>query len=81
MFRKGGTHRITISIETFWFATTGMTHLLQNGCLSSVGIADDQDSKAFNSLLGVLEKKLGRLMRSPYKISVWKSLLRHYDMS
>jgi hypothetical protein len=38
-------------IGTNWFTTPGMAYLLQNGCLPGVGVADDQDSKALNSLL------------------------------
>jgi hypothetical protein len=43
-------HLVSVHVETFWFATLGMAHLIQNGCLSGIGIADDQDSKALNGL-------------------------------
>jgi hypothetical protein len=43
-------HLVSLRVETIWFAAFGMTHFIQNGCLSGVGIADDQDSKVLNGL-------------------------------
>jgi hypothetical protein len=48
--QKDMSHLVSVCVETIWFATIGMTHFIQNGCLSGVGIADDQDSKALNGL-------------------------------
>jgi len=42
---KHKTHLVTVLVETIRFAIFGMAHLVQNGCLSGVGVADDQDSK------------------------------------
>jgi hypothetical protein len=38
-------------IEIDWFATLCMADLLQNGCLSGVGVADDQNPKVLDALL------------------------------
>ena len=71
-------HLVSVLVEMSWFATSGMAHFIQNGCLSGVGIAYDQDSKTLNGLLDrVLENKPARGMGSPYKISVCGLLLRH----
>ncbi len=48
--QKDMSHLVSVRVETIWFATFGMAHFIENGCLSGVGIADDQDSKALNGL-------------------------------
>ena len=46
----GMPHHISLVVEIDWFATPCMAHLLQNGCLSGIGITDDQDPKALGAL-------------------------------
>ena len=43
-------HFVSVHVETIWFETVGMADFIENGCLSGIGIADDQDSKALNGL-------------------------------
>ena len=52
MFKIHVAHLVTLRIETVWLAAPRMTHLIQNGCLSGVGVADDQDSEALGALFG-----------------------------
>jgi hypothetical protein len=46
----GMPHLVSGVVEIDWFATLRMAHLLQNSCLSSVGVADDQNPKALDAL-------------------------------
>jgi hypothetical protein len=46
----GMPHLVSLVVKIDWFATLCMAHLLQNGCLSGVGVTDDQNPKALDGL-------------------------------
>jgi hypothetical protein len=48
--QMGMPHLVSLVVEIDWFATLCMAHLLQNGCLSGVGVTDDQNPKALDGL-------------------------------
>lgn len=41
----------TLDVEIDWFTTLGMANLVQDGCLSSIGVADDQNPKVLDALV------------------------------